>query len=62
MICYSFLHEMNRKKINLEIIKRKEKKRKIQTKERRRVTLSLFFWMFLWIVDDYLCQALVGSC
>jgi hypothetical protein len=53
---------MNRKKINLEIIKRKEKKRKIQTKERRRVTLSLFFWMFLWIVDDYLCQALVGSC
>jgi hypothetical protein len=32
---------MNRKKINLEIIKRKEKKRKIQTKEKKSYSLSV---------------------
>jgi len=41
---------MNRKKINLKIIKRKKRKEKYKQK-REDELLSLFFWMFLWIVD-----------
>jgi hypothetical protein len=48
------LHEMNRKKINQEIIKRKERKKyKQERRDSSSITLSLFFWMFLWIIDDY---------
>jgi len=33
--------------------KRKEKKYKQERRDCSSITLSLFFWMFLWIIDDY---------